>query len=72
MYWGDTSVVFTILGLSKQDELKEIFKIQEKLKKTILSAVVFEDLYSEIISRRQKTNMNEKGIYAILSFEVEN
>ena len=71
VYWGDTSGVLTILGLSKQDKFKEIVKIHTKLGKDILSAVVFEDLYSEI-PPCQKNKLNKKGVYAILSFYDEN
>ena len=69
VYWADTSGVFTILGLSKQDKFKEIIKIYSPIDESITSIVVFEDLYSEIIP--SQINQSNKDLYAILSFEDE-
>ena len=64
LYWADTSGVFTFSRLTKNDKFKDINKIQTESGNAIISAVVFEDIYSEI---NQTKNMNN-GVYAILSF----
>ena len=64
LYWADTSGVFTFSRLTKNDKFKDINKIQTENGNAIISAAVFEDIYSEI----NQTNNINNGVYAILSF----
>ena len=66
LFWADEFGIFSVFGLSKQDKFKEILKIQTKLKAGIISAVVFEDLYSEL---NPKDTRMDNDSYVILSFE---
>ena len=62
-----TSDTFTVFGLSGKDKFKKILTIDSKSGERILSAVVFNDIFSEM----EKFNKKSKDTYAILSFEDE-
>ena len=70
IYTADESCVFQVYDLNLKDlthkSFKQIYKIEESTTgKGILSAIMFDDKYSELLSEKVS---DEKGIYVILSF----
>ena len=64
LYTGDRSGVLRVFDLAKETFFQEIQKIETK--KSILSAVIFDDKFDEIAESKKKDTMS--GIYAMISF----
>ena len=69
LYTADDIGVFRVYDLMSRDQndkFKQIYKIDEKTKVQIDSAVIFDDKYDEI--SKKKDVSNQKGVYALICY----